>query len=60
MELLTHIRYALWGPFTVLLILGTGVYLTIQTRLVQVWCLPRLLRGRTQSKSCLLYTSRCV
>ena len=36
MELLTHIRYALWGPFTVLLILGTGVYLTIQTRLVQV------------------------
>lgn len=51
MELLTYIRYALWGPFTVLLILGTGVYLTIQTRLVQVWCLPRLLRGRTQSKS---------
>lgn len=44
MELLFRIRYALWGPFTVLLILCTGAYLTIQSRFVQFWCLPRLLR----------------
>ncbi len=51
MELLFHIRYALWGPFTVLLILCTGVYLTIQSRFVQIWCLPRLLCGRRQTQS---------
>ncbi|MGM9613495.1 MAG: alanine/glycine:cation symporter family protein [Butyricicoccus sp.] len=43
MELLFRIRYALWGPFTVLLILATGAYLTMQSRFVQLWCLPRLL-----------------
>lgn len=52
MELLLRIRYALWGPFTVLLVLGTGVYLTWQSRFVQLWCLPRLLRlGSTTQKS---------
>lgn len=50
MELLSHIRYALWGPFTVLLILGTGAYLTVQSRFVQLWCLPRLLRGGAKAQ----------
>ena len=49
MDLLFRIRYALWGPFTVLLILGTGAYLTRQSRFVQFWCLPRLLRQNSRT-----------
>ncbi len=49
MELLFRIRYALWGPFTVLLILCTGAYLTGQSRFVQFWCLPQLLRPGRQT-----------
>ena len=50
MELIFRIRYILWGPFTVLLILGTGAYLTWQSKFVQVWCLPRLLYYSRQDK----------
>ena len=49
MDLLFRIRYALWGPFTVLLILGTGAYLTRQSRFIQFWCLPRLLRQNSRT-----------
>ena len=52
MEVLLRIRYALWGPFTVLFVLGTGAYLTWQSRFVQLWCLPRLMQmGSTTQKS---------
>ena len=51
MELIFRIRYILWGPFTVLLILGTGAYLTWQSKFVQVWCLPRLLCYSRQDKT---------
>lgn len=44
MELLLRIRYALWGPFTVLFILLTGVYLTWRAGFVQLWCARGLLR----------------
>ena len=45
-------RYALWGPFTILFVLGTGIYLTWQSRFVQLWCLPRLIRmSGTQQKT---------
>ena len=45
MELILRLRYALWGPFTILLIGLTGLMLTVRTRGVQFWCLGRLLRG---------------
>lgn len=41
-----NIRYALWGPFTVLLIGLTGLLLTLRSRGVQFWCAGRLLRQR--------------
>lgn len=44
MTLLNSIRYTLWGPFTILIILLTGIYLTYSSRLVQFWCLPKLLK----------------
>mgnify|MGYP003375435067 CR=1 FL=1 len=49
MELLSHIRYTLWGPFTVLFILATGAYLTWQTRFVQFWCLPQLFQRSSRA-----------
>ncbi|MBR3867431.1 MAG: sodium:alanine symporter family protein, partial [Butyricicoccus sp.] len=42
------IRYALWGPCTILLFVLTGLMLTIRTRGVQFWCWGRLLRGQKQ------------
>lgn len=44
MTLLNQIRYTLWGPFTVLLILFTGIYLTFSSSFVQFWCFPKLLK----------------
>lgn len=49
MELLSHIRYTLWGPFTVLFILATGAYLTWQTRFIQFWCLPQLFQRSSRA-----------
>ena len=48
MELIQDIRYALWGPFTILLFVLTGLMLTVRTRGVQFWCWGRLLRGQKQ------------
>ena len=48
MKLIEQIRYALWGPFTILLFVLTGLMLTVRTRGVQFWCLGRLLRGQKQ------------
>lgn len=44
MELLIRIRYALWGPFTVLFILLTGIYMSWRSGFVQFWCVKSLLR----------------
>ena len=44
MELILKLRYALWGPYTVLLIGLTGLLLTVRSRGVQFWCAGRLLR----------------
>lgn len=49
MELISHIRYALWGPFTVLLIIITGAYLTWQSGLVQFWGFGRLFHAGKRS-----------
>ena len=48
MELIENIRYALWGPCTILLFVLTGLMLTVRTRGVQFWCWGRLLRGQKQ------------
>lgn len=44
MEFLMRARYALWGPFTVLFMVLTGVYMTYCSRGVQLWAAPRLWR----------------
>lgn len=44
MELLLSIRYALWGPFTVLFFVLTGVYMSVCSGFVQIWCVGRLGR----------------
>lgn len=44
MELLMDIRYALWGPFTVLFMVLTGVYMTWCSGGVQFWCVRALAR----------------
>ncbi|MGE4549315.1 MAG: alanine:cation symporter family protein, partial [Intestinibacillus sp.] len=44
MELLLKIRYLLWGPFTVLFLLLTGVYLSWKSGFVQFWCIKSLFR----------------
>lgn len=51
MTLINQIRYALWGPFTVLLILITGIYLTYASGFVQIWCLPKLLKMSKNTSS---------
>lgn len=51
MKLIEQIRYALWGPFTILLFVLTGLMLTVRTRGVQFWCLGRLLRGQKQKNT---------
>lgn len=51
MDGISRLRYALWGPFTVLLLLLTGAYLTVQSGFVQFWAAPRLLRARKRSRA---------
>lgn len=51
MELIAKLRYALWGPFTILLFILTGLMLTLRTRGVQFWCWGRLLRGQQQKNA---------
>src|SRR5690625_4065832 len=33
-----------WGPFTLILIVGTGIYLTIRLGFLQIWSLPYALK----------------
>ena len=51
MELILKLRYALWGPYTVLLIGLTGLLLTVRSRGVQFWCAGRLLRQSRTARS---------
>ncbi len=53
MDLILWLRNILWGPFTILLMLCTGLYLSIRTGFVQLWCIPafiRQLRDKNTSK----------
>lgn len=51
MEVFSQLRYALWGPFTIVFMLATGIYLTIESRFVQLWGLPYLFRNRKKTQS---------
>lgn len=55
MKLLLKIRYLLWGPFTIVLLLLTGAYLTWKSGFVQFWCAKSLFRqirtGRKKASS---------
>lgn len=52
MTFLTNLRHALWGPFTIIIILLTGIYMTYSSKFVQIWCIPKLLKTKnTVSKS---------
>ena len=42
--MLERIASAFWGPFTLLILLGLGGYLTLQTRFFSIRCLPEALR----------------
>lgn len=52
LDWMLQLRYIIWGPFTILLLLCTGVYMTVRSRFVQLWCFPaawrQLCRGKTQ------------
>lgn len=49
-DLIVTINAWAWGPLMLLLLLGTGIYLTLGLRLLTIWRIPRafalLLRGR--------------
>ncbi|MBQ8144810.1 MAG: sodium:alanine symporter family protein [Butyricicoccus sp.] len=49
MELIKQLRYALWGPCTILLFVLTGLMLTLRTHGVQFWCWRQLLRRQKQN-----------
>ena len=44
LDLLNQIDAIVWGPWLLVLLVGTGVYLTIRLRLLQMVMLPRALR----------------
>ena len=44
LDLLNQIDAIVWGPWLIVLLVGTGVYLTIRLRLLQMVKLPRALR----------------
>ena len=44
LDLLNQIDAIVWGPWLLVLLVGTGVYLTIRLRLLQMVKLPRALR----------------
>ena len=44
LDLLNQIDAMVWGPWLLVLLVGTGVYLTIRLRLLQMVKLPRALR----------------
>lgn len=43
-ELLCRAGELLWGPGTILLVVGTGVWFSVGTRFFQLRCLPRICR----------------
>ena len=44
LDLLNQIDAIVWGPWLLVLLVGTGIYLTIRLRLLQMVKLPRALR----------------
>ena len=44
LDLLNQIDAIVWGPWLLVLLVGTGVYLTIRLRLLQMVKLPGALR----------------
>lgn len=49
--MLERIASAFWGPFTLLILLGLGGYLTLQTRFFSIRCLPEALRQMCRGKT---------
>ncbi|MCJ8304517.1 MAG: sodium:alanine symporter family protein, partial [Shewanella sp.] len=43
-SLLVEVNALVWGPVTLCLLVGTGLYLTIRLRLIQVLYLPLALK----------------
>lgn len=43
-DLLANINAIVWGPITLCLLVGTGLYLTVRLKLIQVFRLPLALR----------------
>ena len=50
-DLLAVIRDVVWGPVTLILILGIGMILTVKTRFAQIRFLPRAIRSFSGRKS---------
>lgn len=50
-DFLVSVRDAVWGPITLILILGTGIILSIRTGFVQLRLLPRAVRDFCGRKS---------
>ena len=46
---LTGLHHIVWGAPTLILILGTGLFLSVRTRFVQLRLLPRSLRQMARS-----------
>ncbi|NLK37801.1 MAG: sodium:alanine symporter family protein [Epulopiscium sp.] len=44
MELLYYIQELVWGPLLLVLVLGTGIYLTIRLRFIQILKLPLAMK----------------
>lgn len=49
-EFLNKVNSIVWGPWMILLLLGTGIYLSIRTGLVQIFKLPLAFRALKPSK----------
>ena len=50
-DILTAVRDAVWGPVTLILILGTGIILSIRTGFAQIRFLPKAVRDFCGRKS---------
>ncbi len=48
---MTVLRTLLWGPHVLVLILGTGVYLSFRGRFMQFWRIPKLLPGALRGRT---------
>lgn len=43
-DLISSLNSIVWGPLTLMLLVGTGIYFTVKLKLIQVFRLPLALR----------------